>query len=447
MSGIKTLHNAITEAVRKWDTIPLKAVSEVHPSNIDKKSSDDENTVRLCNYTDVYYNEEISDNIEFMEATTTEAKSNRFRLREGDIIITKDSESKDDIGIPAYVPVDFDNVVCGYHLFLIRPDKSLISPRFLFNCLRSHLLQTQFENLANGVTRYGITTGDAKNVRIPYPNEEIQDQIIDFLSDGETSLNRAISGFEGIFDLLHSKRQATIRQSVTTGIRDGITLTDFGTSWIGQVPEHWDVVRTRFVADLHSGHTPDRSNDEYWENADIPWVSLADSDRIRHNDYISETEKYTTKKGLANSSAHILPEGTVVFTRDATVGLCAILDRPMAVSQHIVGWVCGPRILPEYLLNVLKSMDQEYDRLTRGSTISTIGMHDIEGFKTPLPPLEEQREIVEHIETETERLWELTNRVETTIDLLEEKRQALITAAVTGQIDMSKEKDIIQGDD
>ena len=86
-------------------------------------------------------------------------------------------------------------------------------------------------------------------------------------------------------------------------------------------------------------------------------MSLADSDRIRHNDYISETEKYTNEKGLANSSAHILPKGTVVFTHDATVGLCSIMERPMAVSQHIAGWVYGPRILPEYLLNVLKPMD------------------------------------------------------------------------------------------
>ncbi|PSQ57073.1 restriction endonuclease subunit S [Halobacteriales archaeon SW_8_68_21] len=447
MSGTRTLQNAITEVVRDWDTVPLKAVSEVYPSNIDKKSSDDEISVRLCNYTDVYYNKEITDDIEFMEATTTEAKANRFRLCEGDILITKDSESKDDIGIPAYVTTDFDDVVCGYHLFLIRPDKSSLSPRFLFNCLRSRLLRTQFENLANGVTRYGITTGDAKNVRIPHPYERIQDRTVDFLSDGEASLNRAINGFEGISELLHNKRKATIRQSVTTGIGNNPTLTDIESSWIDRVPKHWDVVRTRFVADLHSGHTPSKSNDEYWKDADIPWVSLADSDRIRHNDYISETEKYTNEKGLANSSAHILPKGTVVFTRDATVGLCSIIDQPMAVSQHIVGWVCGSKILPEYLLNVLKSMDQEYDRLTRGSTISTIGMHDIEGFNTPLPPINEQREIVDQIETETEQMWELTDQIEETIELLKEKRQALITAAVTGQIDMSEEKGVIQGDD
>jgi len=99
MSGTKTLQNAITEVVREWDTVPLKGVSEVYPSNVDKKkSSDDEEPVRLCNYTDVYYNEEITEDIEFMEATTTEAKANRFRLREGDILITKIQSRKTTLG-------------------------------------------------------------------------------------------------------------------------------------------------------------------------------------------------------------------------------------------------------------------------------------------------------------------------------------------------------------
>ncbi|WP_128478997.1 restriction endonuclease subunit S [Halorussus pelagicus] len=444
MTGAKTLQNAITEAVREWDTVPLKAVSEVYPSNVDKKSSDNEDSVRLCNYTDVYYNEEIADDIEFMEATTTEAKANRFRLREGDILITKDSESKDDIGIPAYVPTDFDDVVCGYHLFLIRPDKSSISPRFLFNCLRSRLLQTQFENLANGVTRYGITTGDTKNVTIPLPNEGFQDQIIDFLSDGETSLNRAKSGFEDISKLLYSKRQATIRQSVTTGVRDDHTLTDVEASWIGEVPEHWDVVRTRFVAELHSGHTPDRSNDEYWEDTDIPWVTTSDIKPFREGRkrYLHETENQISELGMENSGAHLLPEGTVFLSRTASVGFSGIMGKPMATSQDFANWVCGDEILPEYLLYVFRSMDQEFDRLMQGSTHKTIYMPDIKSFKTPLPPLDEQREIVEHIETETARLWELIDRVEETINLLEEKRQALITAAVTGQIDMSEAKGV-----
>jgi restriction endonuclease S subunit len=114
------------------------------------------------------------------------------------------------------------------------------------------------------------------------------------------------------------------------------------------------------------------------------------------------------------------------------------MEQEMATSQDFANWVCGDEIIPEYLLYVFRSMDQEFDRLTQGSTHQTIYMPDIRSFKTPLPPLDEQREIVDHIQTETERLWELIDQVEQLIDLLEEKRMALITAAVTGQIDLTQ---------
>jgi restriction endonuclease S subunit len=251
-----------------------------------------------------------------------------------------------------------------------------------------------------------------------------------------------MSGFEGISELLHSKRKATIRQSVTTGVSDDPTLTDVESGWIDQVPEHWDVVRTRFVAELHSGHTPDRSNDEYWEDTNIPWVTTSDIKpfRERRKRYLYETENQISELGMENSGAHLLPEGTVFLSRTASVGFSGIMGEPMATSQDFANWVCGDELIPEYLLYVFRSMDQEFNRLMQGSTHQTIYMPDIKSFKTPLPPLEEQREIVDHIETETERLWELIDRVEETIDLLGEKRQALITAAVTGQIDVSDVK-------
>lgn len=117
------------------------------------------------------------------------------------------------------------------------------------------------------------------------------------------------------------------------------------------------------------------------------------------------------------------------------------MGKEMATSQDFANWVCGDDILPEYLLYVFRSMDSEFERLTQGSTHQTIYMPDIRSFKTPLPPIEEQREIVEHIQAETEKLWELIERTEETLDLLEEKRKALINAAVTGQINVTEDQD------
>ncbi len=377
--------------------------------------------------------------IEYRETEELSEVVGRYTyFREGDIAIAKITPSFEN-GKGAVCSSLENGIGFGTtEIHVLRPSEHVTS-EFLWYALRTKRFRDGAEAAMRGSAgQQRVPSEFIRNYEIPEYSISKQRQIVEYIEENLSRIEEVEEISESLISDSEAEIESVTSNSVTEGVSDQAHLVDSNVGWIGKIPERWDIVRTRFVAELHSGHTPSKSNDEYWENADIPWVSLADSDRIRHNDFISETEKYTNEKGLANSSAHLLPEGTVVFTRDATVGLCAIMEQPMAVSQHIVGWVCGPKILPEYLLNVLKSMDQEYDRLTRGSTISTIGMHDIESFKTPLPPLEEQREIVDHIETETERLCELIDRVEETIGLLEEKRQALITAAVTGQIDVSE---------
>jgi type I restriction enzyme S subunit len=153
-------------------------------------------------------------------------------------------------------------------------------------------------------------------------------------------------------------------------------MKDSGVEWLGEVPKHWEVIRIKWVAGMESGHTPDKKVAAYWTDCEIPWVSLHDTSFLKENDFISETAQNVNELGIANSSARILPKHAVVFSRDATIGRCGITTRPMAVSQHFIAWICGNRVLPEYLLRVLRSMSQELDRLTFGATVKTIGMPD-----------------------------------------------------------------------
>src|SRR5690606_36209877 len=116
-SGIEWLG----EIPSHWELRRLKHVSAIKLSTVDKKSYEGDIPVRLCNYVDVYYNELITDDLDFMNATATAAQLRDFELKSDDVIITKDSESWDDIAVPAYVSQDLEQVVCGYHLALIRP--------------------------------------------------------------------------------------------------------------------------------------------------------------------------------------------------------------------------------------------------------------------------------------------------------------------------------------
>ncbi|WP_165227479.1 restriction endonuclease subunit S [Aquisphaera insulae] len=158
-----------------------------------------------------------------------------------------------------------------------------------------------------------------------------------------------------------------------------------------KLPKGWEWVSLPDVARLESGHTPSRNIEAYW-GGDVCWLSLKDIKTL-DSKYVTSTVDRPTMEGIDNSSARILPKGTVAFCRTASVGKVAILGLDMATSQDFVNWVCGPRILPDYLYYAFRSSAAEFDRLKQGTTHKTIYMPVAERFTVLLPPLTEQRRI------------------------------------------------------
>jgi type I restriction enzyme S subunit len=206
-----------------------------------------------------------------------------------------------------------------------------------------------------------------------------------------------------------------------------------GIEWLGEVPEHWTVIKVKFVAKMESGHTPSKSEPANWIEDDcvIPWVSLNDTKHLKENDFISDTAVKISEEGMKNSSAHLLPAGVVVFTRDATIGLTAITTCPAAVSQHIIAWVPGAKITAKYLLLSFKAMQQYLDSFTFGSTLKTIGMTDVRKLVMPVPSFAEQEAIAAYLDRATGRLDRLVAKKQELIERLKEKRTALISRTVT----------------
>ena len=424
-----------------WPLRRLKYLAAIRPSNVDKHSVEGQTEIRLCNYIDVYNNDRIADGLDFMRATATDEQIRTFELRADDVLITKDSETWTDIAVPAHVPLDLPGVVCGYHLALLRPRAQHLRGDYLFWLLASRRINHQFAIAANGITRFGLSTDAITGAWLPCPDVAEQRAITAFLDRETARIDALVEKKQRLIALLREKRQAVITRAVTRGLDPNVPMKDSGVEWLGEVPAHWGVLRTKFVARLESGHTPSRQHPEYWVDCTIPWFSLADVWQIRGGrmDYVHETAEKVSELGIKNSAARLLPKGTVIVSRTASVGFSAILGLDMATTQDFVNWVCGPRIRPEYLLYVFRSMENEFRRLTMGSTHQTIYMPDVGRFTTPLPPLDEQDAIAAYIRRETSRIDALVAKIERAIALLREHRQALITAAVTGQIDVRDE--------
>lgn len=213
--GVKMKETVLGEIPEHWKVRRLKFMADVNFSTVDKHSHKEEKQVRLCNYVDVYKHEYITNDFDFMIATATDAELKRFTVKKGDVIITKDSETADDIAIPALVVEDLENVVCAYHLAYIKPNRELVESEFLFRLFQSKKINSHFEVAAKGVTRHGLSYDDINSVFLPYPptlNE--QKEIIKHIKSETRTLDIAISKAEREIDLIKEYRAAMISEAV-----------------------------------------------------------------------------------------------------------------------------------------------------------------------------------------------------------------------------------------
>lgn len=198
-----------------WEVRRLRTVTDMRVSNVDKHANDDEISVRLCNYVDVYKNDLVDGTIDFMPATATEDEISRFHLRIGDVLITKDSETWDDIGVPALVAETTPDLVSGYHLALLRPDTTQLLGSYLFRALQSRAVAHQFHVEARGVTRYGLSHSGILSVAIPLPPVEEQAAIVAHLDKLTSDIDVAIAHTRREIELLEEYRTRLIADVVT----------------------------------------------------------------------------------------------------------------------------------------------------------------------------------------------------------------------------------------
>ena len=422
-----------------WEVKPLRATTDYVVSNVDKVPVDHEVPVRLCNYTDVYNNEFITLGLNFMRATATENEIAKFGLQVGDIVITKDSESWDDIGVPASVRETADDLVCGYHLALLRPRRQQLAGAFLLRCLQAKPIRAQLELAANGVTRFGLAKSAIGAVKLPVPPPSQQQAIADYLDRETARLDALVAEMEQLLGLLTEKRRALITRAVTRGLDPNAPLRDSGTPWLGEIPTHWEIVALRFLVHLSSGATPDTGRPEYWDG-EIPWVSPKDMKQ----DEIADAQDHVSKLALSESPLRMIEPGAVLIVVRGMILAhsfpTAVTSKPVTINQDMKALQCCSMLDPHYLRNYLRGIERHTVSLADSSAHGTrrLETEKLGRLEILLPPLPEQQQIVAYINEVTSTHDALLSATGTSIDLLKERRAALIAAAVTGQIDVEQ---------
>ncbi len=421
-----------------WRIHRLKRLCRVMPSNVDKKSHDGETPVLLCNYTDVYYNDRIVAGMEFMPATATPEQIEKFTLKSGDTIITKDSETADDIAAAAFVPDDLPGVVCGYHLAVLRPIEPGSGAFFKWLFGGAHA-QAAVEVRANGLTRVGLGTHDIENLEIALPAPSERRAIAAFLDRETAKIDALVAEQERLIELLKEKRQAVISLAVTKGLNPDAPMKDSGIEWLGQIPAHWEVVGlTKYLQSVvdYRGRTPTKVDEG---------VFLVTARNIRSGsiDYAASEEFIAADEYEAVMRRGKPEIGDVLFTTEAPLGQVANIDRTdIALAQRIIKFRGGPDKVDNYFLKLwlMGSFAQaDMEQLATGSTALGIKGSKVGQLRLCLPPLDEQRAITSFVVGALEEMDNLVAEAQRAVGILAERRTALISAAVTGQIDVRPE--------
>ena len=412
-----------------WKVCRVEHVATHRPSRVSPDSISEESV-------SLYSIPSLQETGEPEQASPDSIGSDKISLAGGEILISRLNPRK---GLVVQTPRVNDGRLLASSEF-VPLDPREIDARYLYFVLASNAFTRLLASAVQSATRshQRVRPSEVLKAEIPIPQKSEQKAIADFLDRETDHIDSLIEKKGRLISLLEEKRSALVTRAVTTGLDPDVRMKNLGIEWMGEIPEHWEAVQIRRVCQVESGHTPTRSEPEYWQDGGIPWVSLADTSRLREAEFVSQTEHQISEAGLTHSSARMLPSGSVLFTRDASVGLAAIAGTELTVSQHLIAWVCGPLVSPRYLLRVVRSMTQELARLTEGATLRTIGMDDVRSLTMPLPPIDEQRVIVSHVTRHCEEIDKILKATERSISLLKERRSALITAAVTGQIDVSE---------
>jgi type I restriction enzyme, S subunit len=295
-------------------------------------------------------------------------------------------------------------------------------------------LQSTTDSLRDGKS---ITYEQFGPILLPLPPLDEQSQIATFLDYETAKIDTLIEKQEHLIALLREKRQAVISHAVTRGLNPDTPMRDSGIEWLGEIPAHWRTKQIRYVTNQSGGGTPNKDTPEYW-GGHIPWVSPKDM----KSSYISDSQDRITPEAIANSSTKLNPAGSILVV---VRGMILVHSVPVAmttsevtINQDMKALLPKNEIDSEYLLYLLQGLRDPILSLVEDSAHGTkrLNSERFGRLELTIPPILEQKSLVRQLKVRLDEIDTLFKSVAQQEDLLNERRTALISAAVTGKIDV-----------
>jgi type I restriction enzyme S subunit len=364
----------------------------------------------------------------------------KLAVAAGDLMISR-ANTRELVGSAAVAERYYPKLMICDKLYRLRFRPSHCSPRFVSYYLGCDAVRGQIELSATGASSSMLNIGQSTilDLSIAAPPFENQLSIVEFLGRELQKIEELVAEQQRLMELLKEKRQAVISHAVTKGLNPRAPMKPSGIEWLGDVPEHWEVKPLKYLMSLTSGGTPNKENLAYWDG-NVPWASSKDL----KSDELFDTQDHITQKALDDGAADLVPPGSILTVVRGMILLhtfpVVVARVPMAINQDLKAILPTASVDAEFLAWLLRGASDEVLSRTdeAGHGTKVLRMETWLAMPTPVPPLKEQVLITANIIKQLGELDALAAEAQKAIDLLQERRTALISAAVTGQIDVRK---------
>lgn len=420
----------------QWGTVFLKMLIDVRDGTHETPDyvQESDNSFPLVTSKDVTGGQLDLANCKQISKEDYDSIIKRSAVEKGDILMPMIGT----VGYPILVENNHQIAIKNLALFRTSESNDLLYKKYLLYFLYSNECAIQFSLEARGGVQNFVSLGTLRNLGLPLIPIADQKKIANFLDHETAKIDTLIAKQEQLIELLKEKRQAVISHAVTKGLNHDAPMKDSGVEWLGQVPEHWEVAPLKYLCTFSGGGTPSKENLSYWTDGTIPWVSPKDMKIFR----ITKTQDYITEKALLESSTNLVSEGALlmvvrsgILQRNIPI---AINDVKVTLNQDMKALRFNKRIDVEYAANFILGNVAALllDWSKEGATVESIEHEYLSNGQIPVPPLDEQQTIISELEKSNQYFDQLEMKATAGIELLKERKTALISAAVTGKIDV-----------
>lgn len=334
--------------------------------------------------------------------------------------------------LTGYVDIsNYDGVTSpDYRVFAVRDKHSFYSRYYLY-LLQDGYKQRRFFHLGQGsahLGRWRLPTEAFNEIVYPCPSLTEQIHIASFLDHETVKIDNLIEKQQQLIELLKEKRQAVISHAVTKGLNPDVQMKDSGVEWLGEVPEHWGVTRAKFISKIF---VPQRNKPELNSDSGIFWVTM--ENMSQH--YITSSHQRVSDLAASQSGSKILPKGAVIASCVGNFGVAAINKIDVIINQQLQAFQ-PVNVIADYLLAMVSISKNYFELIGTAATLIYVNKEGFENLPVLVPPESEQISICKFIDDNNEKFELLIDHSINQINLLQERRTALISAAVTGKIDV-----------